>query len=185
MHRKGSVLVVVDMQTGFLNPESTHIIPNVIRLINEFQRSCLPVFLTKFVNLSGSPFEVLLNWKTHYSSPETDLLPELASLSCPVLTKNHYTALTPDFIQTLEENSWNQIFLCGVATESCVLKTAVDAFELNLFPTVVADACASDRGTAMHQAGLAVLRRFIGANQIVSTEEILEAVPKLTNGLSG
>jgi nicotinamidase-related amidase len=49
-----------------------------------------------------------------------------------------------------------------------VLKTAVDAFERDLTPWIVQDACASHAGPEPHNAGLLVARRFIGRSQIIS-----------------
>jgi nicotinamidase-related amidase len=62
--------------------------------------------------------------------------------------------------------------ICGIAIESCVCKTAVDAFERNLTPWVLVDACASHAGTMTHEAGLVVTSRFIGKRQLISTSDL-------------
>ncbi|MET8146633.1 isochorismatase family protein [Sphaerisporangium sp. NPDC005288] len=62
--------------------------------------------------------------------------------------------------------------MCGIATESCVLKTAADAFERNLTPWVIEDASASHAGEVSHEAGLLVTARFIGPRQFVRAAEI-------------
>ncbi|WP_280431477.1 isochorismatase family protein [Nocardia brasiliensis] len=38
----------------------------------------------------------------------------------------------------------NRLILCGIATDACVLKTALDAFERGYVPWVVRDAVASN-----------------------------------------
>jgi nicotinamidase-related amidase len=54
----------------------------------------------------------------------------------------------------------------------CVLKSAVDAFELGLTPYVIADASASHAGPRAHEAGLYLLARFIGARQVLSGDDL-------------
>jgi len=51
------------------------------------------------------------------------------------------------------------------------MKTAVDALERNLTPVGISDACASHAGVDVHNAGLMILERFIGKDQIVTTVE--------------
>ena len=69
-------------------------------------------------------------------------------------------------------------YICGIDTESCVLKTAVDAFERDLTPWIVEDACASHAGPEPHYAGLLVARRFIGRSQIISAAGLPETVSR-------
>lgn len=168
---RDSVLVVVDMQKGFMNENSSHIIPNVLRLVHECEDREIPVVFTKFFNTEGSPFELLIDWRKHYTAPDTDIVDELEHLVRIEISKNFYSSFTERMIELVSANSWRNMLLCGVATESCVTKTAVDAFESGLTPIVVSDACASDASSEAHQAGLLVLRRFIGARQIIATAE--------------
>ena len=90
-----------------------------------------------------------------------------------IVDKEFYSAFTDDFEHLLNRYGWKTLILCGVATESCVMKTAVDAFERNLTPVVVSDACASHAGDEVHNAGLMILGRFIGKDQLVTTAEFL------------
>ncbi|WP_254403348.1 isochorismatase family protein [Streptomyces anulatus] len=69
---------------------------------------------------------------------------------------------------------WTDLVFCGIATESCVLKSAADAFEHGHAPWIVTDACASDAGTDVHDAGLVVARRLIGTGQLVTTEHVVD-----------
>ncbi|MBA2324826.1 MAG: isochorismatase family protein [Pseudonocardiales bacterium] len=64
----------------------------------------------------------------------------------------------------------------GPTTESCVLKTACDAFERDLTPWIVTDACFSHAGQEAHDAGLLVASRFIGRRQLVTSDEIITRV---------
>jgi nicotinamidase-related amidase len=163
------VLLVIDMQNGFLGERSRHVIGHVVHLISECQQRSIPVVLTRFQNREGSPYETLIRWRRLRGETETALTKELQNIPGTVIDKDFYSAFTPEFEQLLDENGWKTLIHCGVATESCVMKTAVDAFERNLTPVVISDACASHAGVEIHNAGLMILERFIGRDQIVTT----------------
>jgi nicotinamidase-related amidase len=173
LERKKTVLVVVDMQNGFLNEKSRHVIPNVVRVVQEFETRQIPVIFTRFHNEPGSPYERLIGWERLRTSPETDLTEEMRPHAKTVIDKNFYSVFTSEFKQRVKKAGWSNIVLCGVATDGCVLKTAIDSFERGLTPFVVKDACASHAGEEVHQAGLLLLSRFIGKGQILETASII------------
>ena len=168
------VLAVIDMQKGFVNQKSNHITERINKLIKECSGRTIPVVFSKFFNVSGSPYETLMGWNRIHNEVETDIVDELAPFVETLIDKNFYTSLTTQFLELVRKNDWKTILLCGVATESCVLKTAVDVFEAGLRPIVISDSCASDRGEEFHEAALKILPRFIGKDQIMSTNELLE-----------
>jgi nicotinamidase-related amidase len=170
------LLVVIDMQNGFLGSRTRHIIPNVVRVVEEFQKRNLPIIFTRFHNEPDSPYERLIGWTRLRYSPEIDLTPELEPFANLIIDKNIYSAFIPEFEELLAGEGWTKIILCGVATDSCVLKTAADAFERGLIPIVVEDACSSHGGEDVHKAGLLLLGRFIGKPQIMNTETLLKWV---------
>lgn len=73
----------------------------------------------------------------------------------------------PDELKSyLIEQAIKQIFLVGIDTDMCVLKIALDIFDLGIEPIVLTDCCASTSGLQAHLAGLAVLSRNIGAMRL-------------------
>jgi nicotinamidase-related amidase len=169
-----AALVVIDMQNGFINDRSRHVVPKVVGLVERWEATGRPVVFTRYHNYPGSPFERLIHWSGVLRSPETDIVPELtphAARARAVIDKEIYTYFTPEGAFLTEQEGWTNLVFCGVATESCVLKSAVDAFERNLTPWVVTDASASHGGSEAHDAGLLVARRFIGAGQLISAAD--------------
>ncbi|MEE1769434.1 isochorismatase family protein [Streptomyces sp. JV185] len=81
------------------------------------------------------------------------------------------TAPTAD--ELIRRAGWTDLVFCGIATESCVLKSAADAFEYGYAPWIVTDASASDAGPGAHDAGLVVARRPIGTGQLVTAEHVV------------
>ncbi len=173
------VLIVIDMQNGFMGSQSRHVIERVINLIEECQKHEIPTVFTRFHNHPASPYERLIGWKRLREAPETDLVVDLQPYAKTVIDKDLYSIFTCEFNELIKENDWKTIIVCGVATESCVMKTAVDAFERNLIPLVVSDACASHAGTDIHLAGLMIIGRFIGGAQIVTTTQLLQRLSRV------
>ncbi|MGH3693590.1 MAG: isochorismatase family protein [Pseudonocardiaceae bacterium] len=91
------------------------------------------------------------------------------------IDKYIYTLFTPEGTRLVNERGWADLYVCGIDTDVCVLKTAVDAFEHNFTPWILKDACASHAGSQAHTAGLLVAGRFIGTNQIIHTANLPES----------
>ena len=180
MANHGAVLVVVDVQNGFVREESRHVVPVVVDLVNRWQAAGGDVVFTRYINYAGSPFERLIKWSELMDSPQIDIVPELqpyVEKATAVIDKTMYSLFADARGSALvRERGWNDIYVCGIATESCVLKTAVDAFELDLTPWLIEDASASHAGLAVHESGILVTQRFIGEGQIIGVSEIPETL---------
>lgn len=168
-------LIVVDVQNGFVNDNSRGVLPNIVSLINTWRQSGGPIIFTKFINDPDSFWRSLIGWSRLATSPETDIISELDTTGATVVEKNTYTSFTPDVASLFRTHKWTHVVICGIATDGCVLKTSVDAFEKRIIPIVISDACASHAGQRLHEAGILLLSRYIGTKQVVSINELQEA----------
>ncbi|WP_067824602.1 cysteine hydrolase [Actinomadura kijaniata] len=167
-----AVLVVIDMQRGFVNAATAPVVPTVVDLVARWRKAGGDVVLTRFVNRPGSPYVRLLRWSRFMGPPETDLVDGLRPYAgdVPVIDKTSYSLFAaPAGAELFSARGWRDVYLCGIATNACVLATAVGAFERGLTPHLVEDACASHHGPEAHAAGLLLLRHFIGADQMTTT----------------
>lgn len=171
-----AVLVVVDVQNGFIRGASGAVVPVIAGLVARWQAAGGDVVFTRYLNYRGSPFERLINWSECMESPQTDIVAELqpyVQKATSVIDKKGYGLFAdPVGAALVAERGWRDIYVCGIATESCVLATALGAFELDLTPWVVEDASASHAGQHVHDAGILVTRRFIGEGQIIKAADI-------------
>lgn len=159
-------LLVVDVQKCFLNEFTRHIPERIARLIAEGAYE--PVLFTRFINAPDSPYRRYLGWHECAEAPATDLAPDLerfAAADC-VFSKPGLTGLSDDLVGFLRQRSITEVVLVGIDTDMCVLKVAMDLFDIGIRPLVMADCCASTAGLQAHLAGLAVLARNIGAQQL-------------------
>ncbi|MFI9644469.1 cysteine hydrolase [Micromonospora sp. NPDC051925] len=168
------VLVVTDMQNGFVREQSAHVVPIIVELVRCWQKAGGDTLFTRYLNYPGSPFERFFGWSKLQSAPEMEIVEELAPYLDKgiVLDKRICSPFTQDGEEIFTRFGWADVYFCGIATESCVLKGAVDAFERNLTSWLIEDASASHAGPQAHEAGLLVARRFIGPGQVISLSGI-------------
>jgi nicotinamidase-related amidase len=177
------VLIVIDVQNGFVTCHSSAVVPVIAGLVRAWQDGGGTVIFTRYFNYPGSPYERLIGWRALQEAPETDLADEIAPLAAGSLVadKTAYTALTPEVRGLLKSEGYTDLLLCGIATDGCVLKTALDAFEGGYVPWVLADACASNASSAppaqVHSSALALLSRLIGPGQLIRAEQALALLP--------
>ena len=169
-----AVLLVVDVQNGFVNDESRHVVPRIIELVRRWPGR---VAFSRFHNSPGSPYERLIGWKKLHGPPETDLVDELKPYASTVIDKDIYSFFGHEGKALAAAEEWTEVYVCGIDTDMCVLKTAVDAFELGLTPFVLADASASHAGPRAHEAGLYLLGRFIGTRQVLAGDVLDVCAP--------
>ena len=158
-----SCLIIIDVQKGFVNQWTGHIPARVEDRQGEFGR----VIVTRFVNPPGSPHRRFLGW-TRFAAGSADA--ELAFQpreGARIIDKSTYTCASSDFITELKQNRVERVHLCGIATDNCVLKSAVDLFEAGLEPLVLAADCASHGGPECHATGLLLLARLIGVERVI------------------
>ena len=163
------LLLVVDVQRGFINEYTSHIPRRIARLIErqEFSR----VAFTRFVNTEDGPYPRFVGWRGCMVDSETEIMPELAPYATPNLTftKPGYAGISEALATYLQEHNIQSVAIAGIDTDMCVLKVALDVFDLNIEPIILVDCCASTAGLQSHLAGLAVLARNIGALQLRDT----------------
>ncbi len=159
----GECLLIVDVQRGFINSWTAHVPTAVEALQRDYQR----VIVTRFYNPPGSFYRRLIGWQRFGKESADFALAFAPPAGAPVLDKPTYTCVTPAFLEDLAGWRVGRVDICGIATDNCVLKCAVDLFEAGVEPVVLAAACGSHGGPECHKAGLLLLGRFIGTRQVV------------------
>lgn len=169
-----TALVVVDVQNGFITDLSRPVVPVIADLVRRWTAVGRPVVFTRYLNHPGSMFERLLDWRKLTHAPETDIVPELAAAAenALVVDKHGYTLFSEEGRALVMEKGWTELVFCGIDTEICVLKSAVDAFEAGITPWIVTDASASHSSQAAHDAGILIGRRFISPGQFITVSDV-------------
>ena len=159
-------LLIVDVQAAFLNAFTHHIPGRIAALIES--GAFAPILFTQFVNIPDGPYRRFLDWHACAESPETDIAEPLEPWLAPerIFEKPGYTGISGDLARLLKDRQFALVTIAGIDTDMCVLKVAMDVFDLGIEPIILTDCCASTAGLQAHLAGLAVLSRNIGANRL-------------------
>ena len=162
MEKKNIALLIVDVQRGFVTKKTAHIPASVEKLQYKYDT----VFATRFVNLPGSPYRTLIHWDRMTPGTEDTNLAFTPKPGVAVLEKPVYTCVTDSFLETLRLKGIDEVHICGIDTDACVTKCAVDLFERGIKPVVLKDCCATTADEDLQEAALAILKRYIGEDQV-------------------
>ena len=124
-------LLVIDVQSYFLERSPKDLPAKIAKHIRSADYDFIA--FTKFRNLPGSNWEKSLGWKSCRSKKDLVLPKEFSELATKENTfeKHTYSALKqPDaLLKKIQERRIEEIDICGIDTEACILATAYDAFD--------------------------------------------------------
>lgn len=180
-------LVIIDMQTIFREkkawwvPTFDEVITPIRKLAGKFAgRTILTRFVAGSINCNGS-------WLPYYKDfpwavvPDSDPIYDIVDPLRDLIRDDNVVAM-PTFSKWGDETigvraktgAYPHLLLTGVATDCCVLSTAMTAAEAGAFVTVVLDACAAsneDRRIAAKN----ILEGYAPLIDIKTVEEIVSA----------
>jgi len=178
---RGPLLVVIDMQRLFRDPESPWATPGfdelagpITRLADAFgDRTVFTRFLVP-ERFEGSWVPYYERW-SEVTRPERREWGELAD---PYAARRPRTLDRPTFGKWGPEldrlaGPDRTLVLCGVATDCCVIATALPAADAGAFVRVVGDACRGATARA-HERALAIMEGFAPQIVVTSVEEELD-----------
>jgi nicotinamidase-related amidase len=176
--RDGATLVVIDMQRAFRDdgqwqvPRYQEIVPVITRLRQSLGSS--PVF-TRFIRDEAETGA----WAAYYrrwdemrfpsGSEAWDITMDVPG-EATVIDASTFSKWGPELAAAVPEGA--DMVLTGVATDCCVLSTALGALDAGRFVTVVSDACAAVSDEAQEQT-LALLQLLSPMCEVVTSRELL------------
>lgn len=163
--KNSDLLIITDMQEGFRRRESMSVIPKLKKTVNKFGGN---VVFSIFENKKGSKFEKDLKWKKFQNKNEQQILREFTYLKAKRFKHNGYTILNKSLLDFIKKRHFNTIYLSGIYTDVCIIKTAMDAFDNNMSVKVIGNCCASLHGLNNHKYAIDSLKHIIGKNNVVN-----------------
>ena len=157
-----TLLLVIDMQKAFINQNTEYLIEKISNLINTNQYN--NIVFTRFINTNDSIYVRDLNY---YGCIGEDKELVIKPDNHKVIDKKVYSSLNSELKNYIIENNITKIYLCGINTDCCVLKTAFDLFENEYDFYILKDYCASTNGIEKHNNALEILKRNIGNKRII------------------
>ena len=163
-----SCLFVVDVQNGFVSDKTKYVIDRIKKLLRDDLFDF--VLFTKFINNTDSPYRRILHWNRLSTNAEQEIVSDLVPFAENVFNKEVYSGVNKFTLDFIRENNIEKVFILGIDTDCCVLKTAVDLFEINIHPVILEYYSASNGGSESHLSALRVLGRLIGKPNIIEGE---------------
>ena len=168
-----SLLIIVDVQNGFVN-DNTREVLDVVNKAKEKLKYDVCV-LTKFFNSEETSFSQILNWKRFQTEEEQELSVGIEKHD-KVIYKSTYSAVTDELKTLISQNRYKKAYVCGIETDSCVLATAFELFDNGVEPMIIIDGCASMRGPEYHNAAELIMRRSFGDDNVKSLNQYLDEI---------
>ncbi len=168
-------LLVIDLQKYFIN-ENTEFLPGKIANFIEKHTFDYTVFF-QYVNTPDSNFVKIHNWNHMFGSPETDIVDEVTQyLTGNNLFKKHSFSVfrAEGFSEFMKSKLINELYLCGIDTDACILSSEMEAFEKGYDAKVIEDLCASHWGIEYHRKAIDLLKKNLGKQAIVKSNSFLE-----------
>lgn len=160
-----SCLLIIDVQEGFINEYTEHIPKKIERYVKS--HSFDYVVATKYINRLDTPCYLWLGWEEMMESSMQNLVPIIDGLAERTFLKTTYSCFTEEFEKFLMDEEIAYLYLVGIDTDCCVLKTAFDCFDREIPFCVVLPCCASSGGDEFHQMTKQLLLRSCGKKQVV------------------
>lgn len=156
-------LVVIDLQKEFINKNTKRAIKEISELIKKDNFD--EIIFSQFINSQNNPTYINLAWKGCLTEESQKVC--INTESSKIIKKDTYTVLNSEFIDYINKKNIDEIYLCGIDIECCVLTTALNLFENNYNVYVLKKYCYCMSGTRNKRNALEILKRNIGKNRII------------------
>ncbi|WP_037407894.1 cysteine hydrolase family protein [Snodgrassella communis] len=138
-------LIIIDVQNDYFEQGKMELyqpqkaLEKILKLREHFRQQQLPVFYIQHVNIRKNATFFLP--ESHGVALHPQLLP-LASQNEFIILKNHPNSFwQTDLHQQLQQQSIQQLVICGMMTHMCIDSTTRCAAELGYHPILIADGC--------------------------------------------
>ena len=178
-----SALLVLDMQSYFLDPASHAYIPSagaildgILQLVDEFSAHQRPIFFSQHLNTPENAGSMSTWWKDLITAdhPQHGIIPDIDLSVGWLIQKSQYDAFfQTDLDEMLHASGVTQVVICGVMTHLCCETTARSAFMHGYEVFFPVDGTAT-YNLVYHRASLVNLAH--GFASLVFVKDILDSI---------
>ncbi len=155
-------ILVIDVQNYFINSQTKDLPKKICQYVEKNQKKFDLIIFTHFVNDDKSSVYRLLGWKECSTSPGVDIAQELQPVLKygRVFPKSIYSVLKITKVKNLlKKYGIEELYICGIDTDCCVLATAYDGFDQGYRIHLLEDLCMASSGINLHHAALSIFKR--------------------------
>ena len=164
------LLIVIDMQKGFRFEESLAIAEKFNKHISNFDNVCFAMF----ENRKKSLFETQLKWVDFQNDEDKELLDGLdVPENAHFINHHNYTVYNDELKSLIKKLAPSEIYLSGLFSDVCLLKTSMDMFDDEIIPYIIKDLSASPHGDNAHDVAFATMAEAIGDDRIITINDVV------------
>ena len=135
------VLLIVDMQNGFMNHENYKKLSKKIDEYIRLTKYDLYIF-TKFINKKKSLYENKLNWTNLQDNVSQSICVNVPDKAI-IIEKNGYGLAQKD-LEKIKKLGVKTIDICGLQTDACVYAISFQLWDNEIFPNILINYTATD-----------------------------------------
>ncbi|MBD5784480.1 isochorismatase family protein, partial [Francisella tularensis] len=94
---------------------------------------------------------------------------------------NNYTVYNDELKDLIKKLIPAKVYLSGLFSDVCLLKTAMDMFDDGIVPYIIKDLSGSPHGDIAHEVEFEDMKEGLGADRILSTKEIRYRIVYINN----
>ncbi|APD50815.1 isochorismatase family protein [Francisella hispaniensis] len=163
------LLVVINMQKGFDCSEARTVITKLNKSYTYFDS----VSFAMFENRKNSLFETQLKWIDFQNEEDRKLIDSIEVPDNVHFTHHHnYTVYNDELKDLIKKLKPTKVYLSGLFSDVCLLKTAMDMFDDGIVPYIIKDLSCSPHGDIAHEVAFAAMKEGLGADRILTTNDL-------------
>jgi len=156
------------MQKGFSRDAE-----KLIGKLNDSYQYFDTVCFSMFENKKKSLFETELNWFDFQNDEDKQLI---EGINIPEGSKflwhSTFTVFNDALKEFLSQEQPQEVYLVGLFSDMCLLKTAMDMFDYGMLPYIVKDLSVSSRGETSHNLVFDTLKEAVGESRLVYMDDL-------------
>ena len=156
------LLLVIDFQEAFINHNTINAKNDIPKLVRSGKFN--EILFTRFINSKENPVYKKLNWQGCMDEESRNICMNTNDYN--VVDKDTYSAFSESIREYIKDKKIEEIYLCGIDVECCVLATALNLFENNYNVYVLKDYVYCLKGEKRKNNALDILARNIGVQNI-------------------
>lgn len=158
-----NLLIIIDLQNEFINEYTNNSINEIKTLISSNKYN--NIIFTRFINSNNNPTFTKLNWNGCLDEESKKIC--IDTNNYKILDKETYSAYNSDLVNYINDNRIDNIYLCGIDIECCVLITAMNLFENGYNVYVLKDYSYCTNGINRKNNAIEILKRNIGKDRVI------------------
>lgn len=167
MEAGGRVLIIIDLQEAFITQHSTDLPERTKVFVERVGNKFDTVIRCAWVNDPTSNFYTELEYRGCYSKAEQQLcIPEVGGV---IMKRTAYSCVTEQMTDLLRPT--DDIYICGLETDACILASCFDLFNRNYKFTVIKD-LVSTKCIEVQDAVFTLMQRNFSRNVLKTVDEI-------------